>query len=256
MRLRALDFRDRLARRSDRLVPPRRLDFVGHSDFVELGNEFMAHFVELAGLRPHERVLDIGCGVGRMARPLSRYLVRPGSYAGFDVDRAAIGWCRRRYRALPYFHFHVADVHSRRFNPSGALSAADYRFPYADGSFDFVIGVSVFTHLLEGEARHYIDEIGRVLGSGGRLLATFFLLTDASRALIAEGVAGLPFLEAHERVAVLSDAVPEEAVAYGDDWVAEALAGAGLELVSTHPGSWSGREDCTSFQDIVVARRA
>ena len=256
MRLRALDLRDRVTGRSDRLVPPRRLEFVAHSDFVDTGDEFMRHFIELGGLRPQERVLDIGCGVGRMARPLSRYLVRPGSYAGFDVNRAAIGWCRRRYRGRPHFHFHVADVHSRRFNPQGSLRASEYRFPYADASFDFAIAVSVFTHLLEGEARHYIEEIARVLRPEGRLLATFFLLTDASRAMIAEGVAGLPFLEAHERVAVLSDAVPEEAVAYGHDWLAETLGANGLELVSTHPGLWSGREESESFQDIVVARRA
>jgi hypothetical protein len=45
LRLRGLDLKDKLSGRSDRLVPPRRLDFVGHSDFVVTGDEFLAYFI-------------------------------------------------------------------------------------------------------------------------------------------------------------------------------------------------------------------
>ena len=48
--------------------------------------------------RPGERVLDVGCGIGRMARPLAGYLTGDGSYDGFDVNREGIRWCTRRYR--------------------------------------------------------------------------------------------------------------------------------------------------------------
>ena len=47
-RLRYLDARDRsLTRppRADRLVPPRRRQFVGHSDFVATGDEFAGHLM-------------------------------------------------------------------------------------------------------------------------------------------------------------------------------------------------------------------
>src|SRR3954466_597973 len=94
LRLRGLDLRDRLSGRADRLVPPRRLDFVGHSDFVETGDEFLGHFIALGGLQPSDAVLDVGCGIGRMARPLAGYLSSEGSYDGFDVNRDGIGWCR------------------------------------------------------------------------------------------------------------------------------------------------------------------
>src|SRR4051794_33584900 len=252
-RLRALDLRDTVAGRRDRLVPPRRLDFVGHSDFVATGDEFLGHFVGLAGLQPSEHVLDVGCGIGRMARPLAGYLSHDGAYDGFDVNRDGIGWCRRRYRRLGNFHFQVADLFNARYNPAGAHRADEYRFPYDDDRFDLVFATSVFTHLLESDAEHYLAECARVLKPGGRLLATFFLLNDASRALIADGKAGLPFLDVGERVAILDEALPEEAVAYDDEWVFETLRGLGLELTGLHPGSWSGREEFVSFQDIVVA---
>ena len=252
-RLRALDLRDTVSRRRDPLVPPRRLDFVGHSDFVATGDEFLAHFVELGGLQPDERVLDVGCGIGRMARPLTGYLSDDGSYDGFDVNHDGIRWCERRYRRHANFRFRVADLFNARYNPHGAQRADEFRFPFDDASFTFVFATSVFTHLLEADATHYLAECARVLAPGGRFFATFFLLNDTSRALIAEGRAGLAFLDVDERVAILDEAVPEEAVAYDDEWVFEALRHSGLELTGLHPGSWSGRDEFVSFQDIVVA---
>jgi SAM-dependent methyltransferase len=259
LRLRLLDARDRLSGRSDPLVPPRRLQFVGRGDFAEVGDEFAGHLRLLADLGPSDRVLDVGCGIGRMARPLARVLdaAAGGAYEGFDVNREAVGWCRRRYRrSHPHFRFRVADLYNRRYHPRGAASAAEYRFPYDDGSFDLVIAVSVLTHLLEEEADRYLAESARVLAPGGRLFVTFFLLDETSRALIASGRAGLPFLDAAGHVAVLSDDLPEEAVAYDAGWVRERLAAHGLRLDLERPGTWSGREDGLSFQDVVVARRA
>jgi SAM-dependent methyltransferase len=256
LRLRALDLRDRAAGRADRLVPPRRLDFVGHSDFVDTGDEFLAHFVALGGLQPTERVLDIGSGIGRMARPLTGYLSGGGTYDGFDINAEGIAWCRRRYRAHPTFTFQTADLYNRRYNPAGTQSADAFDFPYADASFDFALATSVFTHLLEGEAARYVAEAARVLAPGGRLFATWFLLDEGSRAAIAAGRAGLPFLDADQLVAVVSDEVPEEAIAFDREWLEATVAGHGLTVTAVHEGTWRGTAAGTSFQDIVVATKA
>jgi SAM-dependent methyltransferase len=257
-RLRALDLSDRVTGRADPLVPPRRMQFVGRGDFARTGDEFLGYLLDLAGLRPDHRVLDVGCGIGRMARPLAAFLYpERGRYDGFDVDREGIGWCRRRYaRRHPNFTFLRADLFNRRYHPGGAHRAAEYRFPYEDQSFDIVLATSVYTHLLEEEADHYLAESARVLRPGGRLFATFFVLDDESRRRIAAGEAGLPFLDAHEHLAVVSEDLPEEAVAYDMGWIRERLAERGLDAVDWRPGTWSGREDGLSFQDIVVASGA
>ena len=66
----------------DPLLPPDWLDPGGRRErFRVTGEEFFQYFVELCGLMPHERVLDVGCGTGRMARSLTRYLTG-GSYDG------------------------------------------------------------------------------------------------------------------------------------------------------------------------------
>ena len=256
-RLRALDLRDRARGRSGRLVPPRRLGFAGHADFVGSGDELLSRLVELASLQPGDAVLDVGCGTGRVARPLTGFLSHGGSYDGLDADPEAIGWCRRRYRRFAGFRFQVADLFHRRSNPQGAHAAADYPFPYEDGRFDVAVLTSVLTNLLEAEADHYLSEVSRVLTSGGRMLATFFLLDDDSRAAIAAGRSGLRFLDPDAHVAMVSEDLPEEAVAYDEGWLRERLAahGLGVREPVVH-GTWRGAdEQRPSFEDIVVAVR-
>lgn len=254
LRLRALDLRDQLLRRSDRLVPPRRLDFVGHSDFVATGEEFLGHFVTIGGLRPDERVLDIGCGIGRMARPLTRFLSGEGTYDGFDVNPEGIAWCRERYAPYPNFRFVHADLHNGRYNPGGTGRAETFRFPYDDASFDFALATSVFTHLLEPAADRYLGETARVLRPGGRALLTFFLLDEGSRRALAEGRATLAFRDPDGDVAVVDPEVPEEAVAYSARWLEDALERHGLRRADAHPGSWRGMPG-VSYQDIVLVER-
>jgi SAM-dependent methyltransferase len=255
-RLRAADLRDRATGRADDLVPPRRLEHIGHSDFVRTGDEFLRLFVELGGLRPGDRVLDVGCGIGRMARPLTA-LLGPGggSYDGFDIDPAGVAWCQEHYAAHPRFRFSTVDLRNPRYNPGGTLRAVDFRFPSEDGAFDFVLLTSVLTHLVADECDHYLAECARVLAPGGRLFSTFFLLDAESRGLLAAGRSSLPFRDPQAGMAVVDPAVPEEAVAYDAAWVAAALERHGLRETGRHPGSWCGRERFTSYQDIVCAER-
>lgn len=241
--------------RADRLVPPRRLDLAGRSDFAASGEELAGHLTVLAGLRPDERVLEVGCGAGALARALLRRQDHAGSYDGLDVDHAAIGWCRRRYRRQRRFTFGVADILDPRRNPAGTQRADEYRFPYADASFDVVVAHSGPTHTLPDALGQLLRESARVLAPGGRLVASFFLLNDTSRACMEQGRAGMSFTDAGEQVALVSEDRPDEAVAYDDTWVFETLRAAGLVLVGLHPGSWCGRDEFTAFADVVVAAR-
>lgn len=258
LQLRAADLADTALGRRDRLTPPRRyLDFVGNSDFQATGEEFLGHFRALADLQPTDRVLDVGCGIGRMARVLSREVRAPGSYDGFDISANAIAWCRRHYARMPVpFTFRHADLRNTLYNPGGHGSPADYRFPYLDRSFDLVIATSVFTHLLEDGAENYLAQAARVLAPGGRLFTTWFVLGSEASPPGSDGAAFAFSHTAGSGAAAIADpAVPEAAVAYPESWLRERLSAHGLRVREPmRYGSWRGR-DGLSFQDIVVADR-
>lgn len=239
----------------DELTPPRSMIFVGDGDFREIGQEFRDYFVRLGGLQPHERVLDVGCGIGRMAVPLTGYLSAAGEYWGFDVVEQGVEWCQEhvtpRFRNFQFFH---ADVYNKEYNPRGELPARQLRFPFDNGYFDFVFLTSVFTHMLPADLEHYLAQIARVLRPGGRCLITYFLLTDESLELIHAGRSTLDFHHPLEGCLIKNPKMPEAAVAYPMESVRQLYARHGLRITEPiHFGSWPGRPRYLSYQDIVVA---
>ena len=250
----ALDAADAVTRRRDPLAPPRRLLTDDYSEFERIGNEFLGHFVELGGLEPGNRVLDIGCGLGRMAVPLTRYLSPAGSYEGFDVVEREIEWCRRAIGSRhPNFEFRVLDVHNERYNPGGSGELA---WPFADSTFDFAIATSVFTHLRPRDTAAYLAEAGRVLRPGGTLFATFFLLDGDTRPRIERGESHFSFAHGDGPAAAEDRESFEAAVAYDADWLRERLAAAGLTIADLRHGYWSGTaHEYLTWQDAIVARR-
>jgi SAM-dependent methyltransferase len=252
LRLRAADLLDSATGRRDRLTPPRRLSlYVGHGDFRATGEEFLGLFRTLVDLRARDRVLDIGCGIGRMARVLVPVLRPPGSYDGFDVAERGIRWCQAHYRDTPApFCFKHADLRNSVYNPAGRDTPDAYEFPYGDGSFDLAIATSLFTHLLPDAADHYLAQAARVLAPDGRLFATWFLSEDVD-------VPPPPFKPGGALApAVVADpAVPETAVAYTEPWLRERLEANGFELQAIHSGSWRAGRAGLTLQDVVIARR-
>lgn len=248
----ASDLLNRLRGDHDPELPPRRLqEAVGAGDFRAVGEEMRRHLVELGGLQPGHDVLDVGSGSGRIAYALRDWLT--GRYEGFDIVPEAVEWCQREITPRhPNFRFQVADIRSERYNPHGTYEAADYRFPYDDGSFDFAFLTSVFTHLQRPAVANYLSELARVLRPGGRCLATYFLMNDeAERFMGGHGMFGFE----RDSALVVDDRVPERAVAFHEEDIRPLHERAGLPIETVHRGSWCGREQYASFQDVVVAVR-
>jgi len=246
-----LDRVDEVLGRAD-LRPPRRLVYTGSGSFTGIGNEFLRYFIEIAGLRSDERVLDVGSGIGRMAIPLTRYL-REGEYEGFDIVPTGVAWCQEHITPrFPNFRFQLADIHNTHYNPTGRFRGNDYRFPYDDDSFDFVFLTSVFTHLLPDEVENYLKEIARVSRPGGRCLMTFFLLNEESLALRPRLIdADFAYDFGDYRVVDPED--PASAIAFRESFVRERISRFGLRLSEPiHYGSWCGRREFTSFQDLLL----
>jgi SAM-dependent methyltransferase len=102
------------------------------------------------------RVLDFGCGAGRLLRQfLSEAEV--AEFYGSDTDREMIEWARK----------HLCP-------PVTAVDVNDYAPPlrYPDSHFDLVMATSVFTHITD-QWGAWLLEMHRVLKPDGLMIATF-----------------------------------------------------------------------------------
>ncbi len=108
---------------------------------------------DLTRLRAREAALEIGCGPGRLMRPLSRHFAE---IHGVDVSGEMIRLARERLRDTPNAHPHSGS--------GGDLAL----FP--DARFDFVYSYAVFQHIPSREVVfNYLREARRVLKTGGIL---------------------------------------------------------------------------------------
>ena len=89
--------------------------------------------------------------------------------------------------------------------------------------------------------------------SEGKCFATFFLLNDESRGLIENGDSEINFQYQIGECLTDNPDAPEEAIAYQEEDVLNMLKHQNFKLIdSIQFGSWPGREDYLSFQDIIV----
>ncbi len=236
------------------LIPPEGLALCfGGGDFVRVGRSLLGLMREPGGLEPSMRVLDVGCGVGRVAYALAGFLDENGSYDGFDNFPLGVAWCEERYPGVrPSFRFHHAEIFNSLYYPQGTVRASEFMFPYGDNTFDFVVLNSVFTHMLPEDVTHYFTEIVRVLRPGGRALMTYFLMDEGAHQAILSGNARIRF---EHRFGIFYADDPtslEDAVAYDEGFVMRLYAANGACVETVLRGSWRG-EAAPHVQDCVFA---
>jgi len=113
------------------------------------------------GVRPGDRVLDLGCGAGRHAFELYR---RGADVVAFDQDADELSGVADMFAAMRAAG-EVPDGADADVKQGDAL-----QLPFADGEFDRVVAAEVLEHIPDD--RRAIDELARVLRPGGRLAVT------------------------------------------------------------------------------------
>lgn len=227
------------------------------SEFIRVGEGIAESLRRRAGLAPDSEVLEVGCGLGRIARPLANYLTT-GAYCGIDVVKNSIEWCNAAYRKFPNFHFIHADLFSTYYNPEGKLRAEEYRFPLEDDRFDIVWSSSLFTHLQLQVVDRYLEEMARVLKPGGHVWNTYLLLDEFSEPhVLAPRRDGrwMKFPVDGGRVTYRDK--PEAVVALYKDRVLALHQKHGLQVTLTGLSNWSGGRPKVNFkgQDLIIAQK-
>lgn len=120
--------------------------------------------LENAELRPHQRVLDIGCGTGTLV-VLTKRLYPEVEIIGLDPDPKALGRARKKAERAG-----VAARFDEGFSDE---------LPYADQAFDRVFSSLMFHHLRGEEKGQTLREVRRVLAPGGSFELMDFLQPEA-----------------------------------------------------------------------------
>jgi ubiquinone/menaquinone biosynthesis C-methylase UbiE len=151
----------------ERLIDPwHRVDDSGEADRViqvleEADSapgwaELRRTWLEFSGVRPGDRVIDVGCGTGVVTRDLAQRVGRQGRVVGIDPSRRLI------------------EVAVRRMEEGGLKGRIEFRsadgaaLPFPDGSFDLVVASAVFSHVPNGV--EVLAEMVRVARAGGTVV--------------------------------------------------------------------------------------
>jgi ubiquinone/menaquinone biosynthesis C-methylase UbiE len=140
-----------------------------------------AAYLELLGVGPGQRVLEVGCGTGAVLRDVARRVVPNGRVVGLDPNRTFLAV--------------AAEIAERE----GLASLMEWRegdalrLPFPNGSFDVALSVTTLGHVPNGERA--ITEMVRVVQPGGRVGVhdrddDSFIVSHPDRALTRRVVAG------------------------------------------------------------------
>jgi SAM-dependent methyltransferase len=249
------------------LIPPPRLmrteGITVLEEWFRWAEEWSMLLRVYGGLTRTSRVLEIGCGLGRVAFAL-RYVLEKGEYLGFEIVREKVEFLERVFTpAHLNFRFVWADVANTYYNPNGRHSPTTYRFPAEDASQDVVFAASVLTHMAPANAAHYMSEAARVLRPGGRCLLSVFLLDQYRKGATRPSVFARPAFDFDHHDAEWGDEFafvvpenPEQMTAFSRALLDRFADECGLAVEEVAPGMWSGAsERWVGSQDLLVLRR-
>lgn len=176
-------------------------------------------------------VLDFGCGCGRIARQLAiAGTPIPDRYVGIDLHRGMIRWCSAKLAPkLKNSTFVHHDVFNASFNPDPSLPSVA-PFPVEDDSITLLVAWSVFTHLVQSQAEHYLDEVTRVLAPDGVMIVTFFLFDKAY----------FPMMQEFQNALYINENDLTNAVLFDRRWLVDVLESRGLRVRDAQPPSIRG----------------
>ena len=122
-----------------------------------------------------DRILDWGCGCGRITRYFQEY-AGCSEIWGADVVKESISWCSINF---PFGKFYSIPL----FPPTDL----------PDAHFDLVLGLSVFTHLDERTQFKWLEELWRITKDGGLVALSIQSQTSIARLAMKPKVG--PWLE-------------------------------------------------------------
>lgn len=151
--------------------------FKDDADFVAKARADVQKLVA-HGLTKRSRILDWGCGAGRLAIGIVETWGSIRRYSGVDVQEPLIRWAQDNISPRrPRFTFTHVDIANARYNPRGETRRV---IPGDDAAFDALYAYSVLSHMTSEDVKGYLAEIARLLTPRGFAWLTAFVEDDVA----------------------------------------------------------------------------
>jgi SAM-dependent methyltransferase len=145
-------------------------------------------------------LLDVGCGV-RFTQALINRSLPFGSYTGIEVSLPIVQWLKESVQSKDQrFHFFHWNVHNAMYN-KGAPPMSTYDALPVNGSYDVIMGFSLFTHLAPEDASLMLRLMRKAVRPHGRLFFSAFC--DESVGTFEDRVPESPLLNAYYNASYL-----------------------------------------------------
>jgi SAM-dependent methyltransferase len=244
--------------------------WVGDGDPELIGDICTSFLLRHIPINGGERVLDFGCGIGRVALALLRQ--RPNiALTGIDIVPRLTEFCGETFTAhFPHVNFELLadrNEHYERFkhdaplrsNVTSPRSHIDLIANYG-GRFDVAYAFSVLTHTDVGDFVDVLRLVKALLKPTGSFLFTAFALTPYSRQQIANKATKFPLIECGQYeqdgdVYIGNMADRLVFVGYDIRRIETMIWEAGLVSRVVEYGDWRGDKISQCFQDIFVCHR-
>ncbi|GAA0191689.1 hypothetical protein GCM10009122_54240 [Fulvivirga kasyanovii] len=146
-----------------------------NEDYLNSGIEQVDFLKEKGLLTNSSKILDFGCGQGRLANTLEYTNTPFSSYTGIDTDKKSIDWCNKNLRYKDAYNFIHLSAHNARYNKR---AEGLQELPFDKDSFDLIFLNSVFSHMLTNDIQFYLNQFNRVLHKNGAVYLTAFVEND------------------------------------------------------------------------------
>jgi len=225
--------------------------------YKKMGKRYVDYFIKWGNLKSTDKVLEMGCGLGRLSMALKQFLKDESEYHGFDIVPEAIEYCTENITSrYPNFHFSLINIYNKLYNKNGNLSAKEFNFPFENGYLDFVFLISVFTHLTLNDMQHYLSEISRVLNIGQKCFITYFLYGNENNRNDKSKPKDHDFKYPFEGFRSIDPDVPEKAVAYDEKLIRKLYEENSLRIIEPiHYRLDDPKKSGLIQQDIIVAEK-
>lgn len=136
--------------------------FVG-SYWEQLG-KLQFDYLLKQGLKPHHKLLDLGCGALRGGIHFIRYL-EDGHYTGIDANTSLI---------------RAGETELKKVNldrkSSNFIIDENFEYKKWGGNFDYIISISLFTHLPISKIKSCLNAVSNTISPEGKYFTSFFRL--------------------------------------------------------------------------------